>query len=498
MDYVTVPGIEIIKTGTYTDRNGNEFAVTRDDLAAMVEASANLPNPVVKIGHVNEAVENPDWGDGAPAFGQLANLQLADDGDTLKADWVNAPADLAEKQPSAYPNRSMEATYNLTLRDQNGDIAEQYPVVLTGVALLGATQPAVKTLDQVHAEFSGTWEGRVVHASGTRSVQIFASLPGGKTQRELDDALRSAVHALESGDEFIMLVDWTDEVAYYQAEGMEPRTYQRGYEVAEDGTVTWTTDPVEVVARHTFEPVSTSQDAAGAPVPHQQASLAESGHTDAAEPVANPRREGATTMLSDETLAALRKQLGLPEDATVSQIEEAVQGTQDDQGTTGADGQAGGEQDGSGQSQDGGEQGQASTAPAAPEPVAASAPAGVETVQVSKAQLDTMLQEQAQMKVQLSQIDQEKQQVRVDAAIHEAKQAGKIHPNDEDNVRTMFASAPDATEQYLQSLTPVIPVEERGSHKAQFAEGVDDAIDRAKENAYRNLFQLPTDDQEDN
>ena len=73
---------------------------------------------------------------------QLANLRKKDV-DTIVADWVNAPVELAEMQPSAYPNRSMEAVIGMVLRDENGEVAEEYPMVITGLALPNSMKPYV-------------------------------------------------------------------------------------------------------------------------------------------------------------------------------------------------------------------------------------------------------------------------------------------------------------------------------------------------------------------
>ncbi|GAB3191772.1 phage protease [Nesterenkonia suensis] len=495
MDYTTVTGIEIVKVGTHKAGTG-EFTVTAEDLHHMVEAaeSGRLPKPVVKIGHVNAAVENPEWGDGAPAYGQLTNLQVSDDETTLLADWVNAPADLVEKLPSAYPHRSMEATFNLVLKDEQGNVAEEYPAVLTGLALLGATPPAVKNLAEVHTAFSDKITGRLVHASGGERVQVAASLPGEMTKQELDDALRAAVRALEVAGDVMWpyLLDWDDEQAFYEIEtSTGVSTLRRSYQV--DGNqVVWTGDPEQVVARHSFEPVTdTASQVSAGTVPHQHARASDPGATDAAEPVAEPATEGETPMLSEETLQGLRQQLGLPADATAEKVVEAVNTafeandtTSGDTGTANADGET--PTDDTGQEGDG--EAPAAQAPAA-QPVAASAPS---TVQLSEARLEELLKDYAEMKVQLSDIQAERQATHVDEQIAAAKRAGKISPREEANVRALFSEAPEAAEKFLSNLSPTIPVTEVGTHEAVMASG-DDEVARLERQARRELLGLPTD-----
>ena len=485
MEYLTVKDIEIAKVGTHATGDG-EVPITAEDLQNMVLAAGTglLPKPVVKIGHINAAVDNPSWGDGAPAYGQLDNLRLSDDGQTLVADWVNAPKDLADKQPSAYPQRSMEATLGMELKDETGTVVESYPAVLTGVALLGATAPAVKGLADVHASFS-TRGGAKVFASGGTSVAIRASLPGGRTGNELQEALREAVHSLEDrgSDEWLWLVDFTDEHAFYQEEAPEGRTFQRAYTLDSDGKVAWSSDPVEVIPRHTFEPVtepSTSQ----VPVPQQAVAASQSSATDSAKPVEAPELEGDKPMLSKETLAALRKQLELPEDASVEDITAAINGDNQpaEEDPTGADQPGGDTTDDQAAAEDAQDR--------EPELVAASAGAPA-TVTLSEARFNDFLKEHADMKVKLSAIEQERQESFIDSEISRAKAEGRILPADEEQVRVLFSEAPKAAKKYLDGLTAVLPVREMGTTNAVNASG-DSEVEQLKTAARQKLLGIDT------
>lgn len=132
--------------------------ITRDDLAAMKAAhdSGRFHKPVIKLGHLDGRF------DGEPALGIVDNLQLTDDGNTLIGDLVGVPAWLAEIAPSAYPNRSIEALLDLELDDGTTHS------VLTGLALLGAFEPAVTTLQSL-TDIKELYE---VAASAGRSVVI--------------------------------------------------------------------------------------------------------------------------------------------------------------------------------------------------------------------------------------------------------------------------------------------------------------------------------------
>lgn len=136
VDLRTIPGVELVKTGTW-DISTGRWKVTPELIAAAVAAhnSGALPKPILKLGHVDERF------DGEPALGWVDNLRTADGGNTLVGDFMGCPAWLADIAASAYPNRSVEAVHGLTLPD--GTV---HPLALTAVALLGVTRPGIGTL----------------------------------------------------------------------------------------------------------------------------------------------------------------------------------------------------------------------------------------------------------------------------------------------------------------------------------------------------------------
>ncbi|SBS77354.1 conserved hypothetical protein [uncultured Mycobacterium sp.] len=141
VDLHTIRGVELIKAGTWQpDGIEGDWTVTPEHLAAAIEAhrAGLLRKPVVKIGHTDPRF------DGGPALGFVDNLRLADGGSTLVADLVNVPGPVAKLLPHAYPDRSIEALIDFT--DQAGTV---WPLVLTGLALLGAADPAVETLQSL-------------------------------------------------------------------------------------------------------------------------------------------------------------------------------------------------------------------------------------------------------------------------------------------------------------------------------------------------------------
>jgi hypothetical protein len=138
-DLRTIRDVELVKVGTWQISTG-DWTVTADDLAAAIAAhkAAVLRKPVVKLGH-----DGP-MRDAAPALGYLDNLRLTDSGNTLVGDMVNVPAAVAKLLPHAYPDRSVEAVIDYEAPD-----GTTWPLVLTAVALLGATAPGVDNLASV-------------------------------------------------------------------------------------------------------------------------------------------------------------------------------------------------------------------------------------------------------------------------------------------------------------------------------------------------------------
>jgi hypothetical protein len=145
----TIAGVEIFAPGTH---NGDTY--TMSDLRGMVDAFYELMghvDPPVKIGHssdeFNQALAkklgvepmflNGENGEGAMALGWITKLYI--EGPILKGDFSDVPAPIAELVNSkSYNQVSAEIMQNMEI---GGKV---YPLVLTGVALLGAQLPAVR------------------------------------------------------------------------------------------------------------------------------------------------------------------------------------------------------------------------------------------------------------------------------------------------------------------------------------------------------------------
>ncbi|MCZ4535565.1 hypothetical protein O4159_08840 [Gordonia terrae] len=148
---VTIPGVEIARVGSFEASTG-PATFTADDFASAVAALAAgvIHRPVLKLGH-----EDPRF-DGAPSVGWVDHLRI--NGPVLVGDLAGVPRWLADAMPTSWPNRSLEGVVGYT--DADGRV---WPFVLTGLALLGATAPAIGNLAELR-EF-------VAASRGTRTAQ---------------------------------------------------------------------------------------------------------------------------------------------------------------------------------------------------------------------------------------------------------------------------------------------------------------------------------------
>lgn len=159
---VTVPNVELAKTGGPWETTTGKWDPTPDDFAAAVAALSDpaVRAAVVKLGHTDSRF------DGQPTIGRVCNLRTTDNGCTLVGDLVGVPAWIAEILPTAWPSRSVEGEYGYITAS-----GAKHRFVLTGLALLGIAFPAVETLDDVAALYgvaaadSGAGHGQPVHAT---------------------------------------------------------------------------------------------------------------------------------------------------------------------------------------------------------------------------------------------------------------------------------------------------------------------------------------------
>ena len=133
-------GVELARTGTWEAKSG-KFTMTVEHFQGAVAAAGDpeVSLPAIKFGH--DSILNELLGDGAPSYGHIENVRLSADGNTLIGDLAGMPEAAAAVIGRAYKQRSVEM-----LIDVKTPSGREYKAALTGLALLGATAPAVKGL----------------------------------------------------------------------------------------------------------------------------------------------------------------------------------------------------------------------------------------------------------------------------------------------------------------------------------------------------------------
>jgi len=145
----TFKGVELARMGTWDLFRGGKVTWSADDFADAVAASRDpdLGRPVLTPGHVDDRFERQ----GSPALGTVENLRVV--GDRLVGDYTGVPGWLAASMAGAYPNRSIEGYAGVTTPG-----GKTYRLVLTAVALLGVTPPAITGLADLPAAVAAASE----------------------------------------------------------------------------------------------------------------------------------------------------------------------------------------------------------------------------------------------------------------------------------------------------------------------------------------------------
>lgn len=154
MATVSFPGVEIAAVGRWNASAGDGH-ITEEDLRSMAATfgQPGFDQVPIKIGHQDarfqdSAGQPPVTADGEPAFGWIARLRLSPDGQKLIGDFVGIPSKLAAMMPTAFRHRSIEMLKGPRI---GGTVRR---AVLSAVALLGVTAPAIKGLGDVAALFA--------------------------------------------------------------------------------------------------------------------------------------------------------------------------------------------------------------------------------------------------------------------------------------------------------------------------------------------------------
>lgn len=140
-------GVEILAAGVRIHGGGSPpegDLYTADDLAKIAEANRELAGELRPPGKIGHAKTQRMLGD-EPAAGWLENIRVSEDGQRLLADVKAVPRTVARLiRAGAYRTRSVEM--GPVRGQENG---KTYGMAIKGLAWLGATMPAVRTLDDV-------------------------------------------------------------------------------------------------------------------------------------------------------------------------------------------------------------------------------------------------------------------------------------------------------------------------------------------------------------
>lgn len=166
VDTKSVVGVEVFAAGEWTDSAGDTYKWTTDDLDAMVQAYNDDDNPRVslKVGHtsdsfnskVAEALGIPldvatgdQDGQGQIALGYVSSLSV--EGDKIIADFEGVPEAIADLIEGGQFNAVSSEI----------DLSHDGSKILSGVALLGVEEPAVKSLARLDSAkvFGANYQG---------------------------------------------------------------------------------------------------------------------------------------------------------------------------------------------------------------------------------------------------------------------------------------------------------------------------------------------------
>lgn len=466
--YTTLTDVPLIRVGGWNPAEG-DGDVTLDILENVVAASidSRLNIPVIKLGHVDKRFDNPDYfEDGEPAYGQITNLRVTDDeGGTLVGDLINIPQDLVDVMESAYPFRSVEMHFGVQLTDAEGTLIEEFPAVLTALALLGEAPPAVSGLGAIHEAFSGK-------AASGKAFRVDTSgrfaLTAGHTFESLRTHLRTALQSTAGESEYLWVSDLDDSMVIYERENGDGYTcWREGFTINLDGTVVLNGQPEQVVRTTSYAPV-----AQNAVLPHFKSGEPHSGrvqkpaaHVAAGQSITPQTMEDTVT---PEQIETLREQGLLSADVTDDAVLAALNPAADSAAEVEAVAAA-------------------AAAVETPAPVAASAqvPATVRIEAASFADMQTRL-----ARAEQTIADNAKQETakRHNQIIATAKSAGRIHPDNEQNWRTLLAANEQQATTLLADLQPVIHTRELGSDAASFTVDGDVAVSKAQADLDSKIF----------
>ena len=493
-------------TGTWNASTGTE-PISDDTLQSIVDAyhSGYLDPGVLKIGHVDPRFNNRVH-DGEPAYGQIKN-PVVEDG-VLYVDYDPIDEELASRLEVAYPRCSVELANGVEIIDPDGNTVASFPTVLTAVALLGETPPAVMGLStRYSARTPPPATTRPLIAMSQFSAVARYSFPGGNTANSLSEKLRAAVSArYDTITGWAYVEDFDDTTVIFTVESDQGyATYRATYTLTSNGAVdlsdtitpvvrevSWVSEPtsdtpsVPPAREENLHAMSAKKNAAPEPTAPAEdpdpAATTDPEPAEAPDPTKDPEptpdpapQNGDNPMsLDKDTAANLRRQYNLPDNASYEDILAAML----DAGTTPVvkDTKPGTDEE------DNKEREQAQTKEAVQHQEATARPlmshgnpdeddaednsgVTVKNTQVSASALAAWQAEHEAIKAELAQARAEKNRERRDGLVSSWFSSGRIGRDEVETVRRNLDRNEDMTRELIEARTPMFASEEIGHNR---------------------------------
>lgn len=318
----TVPNVEILHAGIEYALSTGPATFTPEDLQDVVMAAnedGSIPDPRIKIGHIDPRYNDETVFDGSPCFGKATNLRLSENGMAVYADIVGVPGWLADIMPYAFPSRSIEGFWGV-----ESQMGKNWRFVLSALSVLGVLWPGVTVLE----DLPQYWGDEVPPGVEIDLEVVAASKqPGGgpmgvAASANLDDIRRAFYndyvpdHGTEGSLWWWIQAVYTDPNELVVEDDEDGQLYKLTFSSDADGNVSFgEPEPVRI------DYIPDTREAKKAAATYIAAALGVGRTCLASYPTRAASRPESTGGAMDPK--QIRERLGLPEDATDEQVQTA-------------------------------------------------------------------------------------------------------------------------------------------------------------------------------
>lgn len=305
---VTIPNVPIVSVGDNWPAQTGPVNFTRDECMSMAAATDDplIPKPRLKLTLMDDTHGVPIT---EPAFGRVTNMRFDEPSQTIYGDYEGVPEWLADVLPAAYPNRSVETYVNLTTA--NGF----HSCVIGAVQLLGVEWPGCTVLADLPLYF-GKDQPKTV------SIKL-GGTPMAKLAVGVEDIRRAYYDQLDGQGNY----SWWIKQVFVEPDQLvvedewESKLYLVDFTIGKDEAIEFNDPrevkieyvPIEAEAKAAFVNAFADGMATGRKVLASYRSSRDAGRVIKAS-------KGGEGMTEEQRKAAASK-LGLPEDATVEQVQ---------------------------------------------------------------------------------------------------------------------------------------------------------------------------------